>query len=88
MHYLCLTTGGRYVEVFRVNNYKNDKRYAKESEKEKNFIRELRDDEEEEDVAESGRLFVRNLPYTCSEDDLKELFVKHGGSHVLSLGTP
>lgn len=70
--------GGRYVEVFRVNNFKNNKRFVKENIKEKNFIRELRDDEEEEDVAESGRLFIRNLPYTCTEDDLKELFIKHG----------
>ncbi|KAI7807500.1 probable RNA-binding protein 19 [Triplophysa rosa] len=69
--------GGRYVEVFRVNTFKN-KISVKESKEEKNFIRELRDDEEEEDVAESGRLFVRNLPYTCTEDDLKELFIKHG----------
>lgn len=78
-HYLCLTTGGRYVEVFRINTYKNKKISVKESEEEKNFVRDLRDDEEEEDVAESGRLFVRNLPYTCTEDDLKELFIKHGG---------
>ncbi|KAK7155672.1 hypothetical protein R3I93_010350 [Phoxinus phoxinus] len=69
--------GGRYIEVFRANNFKN-KMPAKESKKERNFVRELRDDEEEEDVAESGRLFIRNLPYTCTEDDLKEVFIKHG----------
>lgn len=69
--------GGRYIEVFRANNFKNNRRSETVSE-EKNFVRELRDDEEEEDVAESGRLFVRNLPYTCTEDDLKELFIKHG----------
>lgn len=51
---------------------------ARESKKERNFVRELRDDEEEEDVAESGRLFIRNLPYTCTEEDLKEVFIKHG----------
>lgn len=69
--------GGRYIEVFRANNFKN-KMPAKESKKERNFVRELRDDEEEEDVAESGRLFIRNLPYTCTEEDLKEVFIKHG----------
>ncbi|KAG1938910.1 putative RNA-binding protein [Pimephales promelas] len=69
--------GGRYIEVFRTNNFKN-KMPAKESKKERNFARELRDDEEEEDVAESGRLFIRNLPYTCTEEDLKEVFIKHG----------
>ncbi|KAL4223638.1 putative RNA-binding protein 19 [Mactra antiquata] len=30
------------------------------------------------DVAETGRLFVRNLPYTCTEDDLEEEFKKFG----------
>nr|AAI63877.1 RNA binding motif protein 19 [Danio rerio] len=70
--------GGRYIEVFRANNFKNDRRSAKRSEMEKNFVRELKDDEEEEDVAESGRLFIRNMPYTCTEEDLKEVFSKHG----------
>lgn len=63
--------------MFRANNF-NYKRAVKESKKERNFVSELRDDEEEEDVAESGRLFVRNLPYTCNEEDLKEVFIKHG----------
>ncbi|TRY69821.1 hypothetical protein DNTS_000594 [Danionella cerebrum] len=70
--------GGRYIEVFRANNYKNSSFSAKRVEKERNFVHELKDDEEEEDVAESGRLFIRNLPYTCTEEELKEVFVKHG----------
>lgn len=49
-----------------------------DKEVDRNFTRNLKDDEEEEDVAESGRLFVRNLPYTCTEEELKELFTKHG----------
>lgn len=44
----------------------------------RSFTRNLKEGEEEEDVAESGRLFVRNLPYTCTEEELKELFTKHG----------
>ncbi|XP_076123595.1 putative RNA-binding protein 19 [Alosa pseudoharengus] len=69
--------GGRYVEVFRVKSW--DKReIRKNAWQERNFERELKDDEEEEDVAESGRLFVRNLPYTCTEEELSELFSKHG----------
>ena len=35
-------------------------------------------DEEEEPVAESGRLFLRNLAYTCTEDEIKILFEKYG----------
>ena len=27
---------------------------------------------------QSGRLFIRNLAYTCTEDDIQKLFEKHG----------
>ncbi|KAI9291291.1 RNA-binding domain-containing protein [Neoconidiobolus thromboides FSU 785] len=32
----------------------------------------------EAQILDNGRLFVRNLPYTCTEDDLRKLFEKHG----------
>lgn len=35
-------------------------------------------EEEEESGLSVGRLFVRNLPYTSTEDDLRELFEAHG----------
>ncbi|TVK90450.1 putative RNA-binding protein 19 [Bagarius yarrelli] len=69
--------GGRYIEVFRATNF-SDRRKTRAAPHEKNFVSELKEDEEEEDVSESGRLFVRNLPYTCTEEELKELFTKHG----------
>ncbi|XP_072244102.1 probable RNA-binding protein 19 isoform X2 [Leuresthes tenuis] len=71
--------GGRYIEVFRVDAFGGKgKRGTKEQEIDRNFTRKLKEDEEEEDVSESGRLFVRNLPYTCTEEEMKELFAKHG----------
>lgn len=50
----------------------------KDKEIDRNFTRKLKEDEEEEDVAESGRLFIRNLPYTCTEEEIKDLFSKYG----------
>lgn len=70
--------GDRYIEVFRVSNFRDKGRGKKSTAQQKNFVSELKEDEEEEDVAESGRLFVRNLSYTCSEEELKEVFTKHG----------
>ena len=35
-------------------------------------------DDEEESGLSVGRLFVRNLPYTCTEDDLRDLFGSFG----------
>ncbi|KAK2172512.1 hypothetical protein NP493_953g00009 [Ridgeia piscesae] len=35
-------------------------------------------EEEDETIAESGRLFARNLPYCCTETELEELFGKYG----------
>jgi len=32
----------------------------------------------EETIAESGRIFVRNLAYTVTEDDIEQLFSKFG----------
>ncbi|KAF5905670.1 putative RNA-binding protein 19, partial [Clarias magur] len=77
--------GGRYIEVFRATNF-SDERKTRANPQEKNFVSELKEDEEEEDVAESGRLFVRNLSYTCTEEELKELFTKHG--HISELHFP
>ncbi|KAI8513353.1 putative RNA-binding protein 19, partial [Branchiostoma belcheri] len=34
--------------------------------------------DEDESIAESGRLFIRNLPYLCKEEDLEGLFSKYG----------
>ncbi|XP_047448458.1 probable RNA-binding protein 19 [Mugil cephalus] len=71
--------GGRYIEVFRVDaSGAKGKWDRKDKEIDRNFTRKLKEDEEEEDVSETGRLFIRNLPYTCTEEELKELFAKHG----------
>lgn len=58
---------GRYIELFEApHKDSNVKKFKKESWK------------VTEDVSDTGRLFLRNLSYTCREEDLQELFSKYG----------
>ncbi|XP_029475657.1 probable RNA-binding protein 19 [Rhinatrema bivittatum] len=69
--------GGRYIEVFR-DEHVPVTNPPQKSETRPWQGREKKAGEETEDLAESGRLFVRNLSYTCSEDDLEKIFSKYG----------
>ncbi|XP_064248305.1 probable RNA-binding protein 19 isoform X1 [Passer domesticus] len=68
--------GGRCVEISRCRNTPKETVPAKPEHQP--WQRTLRDDEEEEDLSESGRLFVRNLPFTSTEEDLEKIFAKYG----------
>ena len=38
----------------------------------------LRDSSVETKIMDTGRLFIRNLPYVCTEEDITELFKNFG----------
>ncbi|XP_027717945.1 probable RNA-binding protein 19 [Vombatus ursinus] len=69
--------GGRYIEVFREQGSRVTPKRQKDNKKAWQG-RQLKEGEEEEELAESGRLFVRNLPYTSTEEDLEEMFARFG----------
>lgn len=73
----CPPAGGRYIEVFREKNVPTSQAPLKSSARPWQG-RTLGENEEEEDLADSGRLFIRNLPYTSTEEDLEQLFSKFG----------
>ncbi|XP_028565562.2 putative RNA-binding protein 19 [Podarcis muralis] len=68
--------GGRYIEVFPEESAGKAKLPSKHLAQV--WQRTKKDDEEEEDLSESGRLFVRNLPYSSTEEDLEAIFSKYG----------
>ena len=68
--------GRRYIELFRdecLSKEEDIVRKPRPWEK-----KESTEDGEDESIGESGRLFVRNLSYSISEDDLTKLFEKYG----------
>ncbi|KAK2098055.1 putative RNA-binding protein 19 [Saguinus oedipus] len=68
--------GGRYIEVFRERNVPTTEGPPENSAKSWQG-QMLGENEEEENLAESGRLFIWNLPYTSTEEDLEKLFAKY-----------
>ena len=69
--------GSRYVEVFRDTGTKAEKEGVPQNQR-KNFSFNSNAQDESKYAAESGCLFVRNLPYECTDDQLKTHFEKIG----------
>ena len=73
----------RYIELFRDEGPSSEIKTQKDSKPEPQLkpweVKLLQQEGcEKEDVSDSGRLFIRNLAYTCTEDDLTSLFGKFG----------
>lgn len=67
----------RYIELFRDEVVESKSKEVVVEEKLKPW--EVKGSaEEQESVTESGRIFVRNLPYSTSEEELSQLFGEYG----------
>ncbi|XP_072004096.1 probable RNA-binding protein 19 [Engystomops pustulosus] len=67
--------GGQCIKVYRVQQTKEVRASGKQN---RPWEQRQNDPELLEDLADSGRLFVRNLPYSSTEADLEVLFSKFG----------
>lgn len=70
--------GRRYIELFKEETSTESK--PQSVDKPRPWENKMADNEGEgvEPIAESGRLFIRNLSYSITEDDLTQLFEKYG----------
>ena len=73
--------GRRYIELL-VDTGSKEKTVK---EKSKRPWEEKEDGDTVESIAESGRLFIRNLPYTTTEEELTELFEEYGQLSEINL---
>ncbi|KAL1517600.1 hypothetical protein ABEB36_001341 [Hypothenemus hampei] len=75
---------GKQVRVLPFNEHNKSEKQA-----ETNKVSKWKNQEEalknEEGIAESGRIFVRNLSYTATEKDLEDLFSKYGNLTELNM---
>ncbi|XP_019858174.1 PREDICTED: probable RNA-binding protein 19 isoform X2 [Amphimedon queenslandica] len=73
--------GRRYIELV-VDTGSKEKTVK---EKSKRPWEEKEDEETVESIADSGRIFIRNLPYTTTEEELTELFEEYGQLSEINL---
>ena len=73
--YKCIEVKKGSDDFYKMQEQKNKKPSAK---KWIDKVVKNHEDCEIESLSESGRLYVRNLPFSCSEEDLETLFEKYG----------
>ncbi|CAH0398282.1 unnamed protein product [Chilo suppressalis] len=61
-----------------IHKYEDQAKKAAEEEEQSNQKKREEKQNSEETIGESGSIFVRNLPYVISEDELTKLFEKYG----------
>ncbi|XP_077290382.1 putative RNA-binding protein 19 [Arctopsyche grandis] len=70
--------GGNHVNVDRYDNQRKIDSAGDEQEENPKHKTQEEALKHEESIAESGRIYVRNLPYIVTEDEVQALFEKYG----------
>ena len=70
--------GSRYIELFRDEGQKNEHVDREKAALKPWELKTTSETDKADSVSESGRLFLRNLPYTVTEDDLAKKFEPFG----------
>lgn len=74
-----MSVAGKRISVFEyVSSNNEETEDNKTSHSNHKWISQEESLKHEEDIAESGRIFLRNLSYTTIEDDIQKLFEKYG----------
>lgn len=71
-------TAGHRISVVKSEKKVNLEEDPKIQKKKEAWVRQEDDMKKEETVAESGRIFIRNLAYTVTEEDIEALFSRYG----------
>lgn len=69
---------GNRISVVKYENKLNVEEDPKIKSKKDSWIQQENDMKKEETVAESGRIFIRNLAYSVNEEELEALFSTYG----------
>ncbi|KAI6175548.1 putative RNA-binding protein 19 [Aphelenchoides bicaudatus] len=70
--------GGYKVRICKFPSEPSTKKSAKDTKEHEDFDPEAERKKLEDDIMETGRLFLRNLPFVCTERDLMTHFKKFG----------
>lgn len=72
-----LSSGGNRITVAKYER-KNVEADSNMNPKKQTWVQQENDIKKEESIAESGRIFIRNLPYSVNEEELEGLFKPYG----------
>lgn len=78
MVYILIYTFLDGRQIFVIKYEVKEQKFEEQNENNIKWKKQAEALKSEESIAESGRMFIRNLSYTTTEDDIRKLFEKYG----------